>query len=349
MNVHISYKLPKNSTIENEISQHVQKLEKRLQVFRPELVHLRGVIEESNARQGFVVSLDLKLPSGDIAARENGPTPASVLKAVFDDLVEQVTKHKGHLRNQYKWIRRRRVGRDRPQPQVPFEETVAAVRPPVVSEEDIAGYVNANLPRLKRFVKRELLYRENTAQLGIGQLSPEEVIDETIANALSDGWEKPERLALEAWLYRLSIQAIEDLTRRSDEQELTAVPLEHTAPNHSDHGSDEAQLQYHQPDENISNRELIPDPGLATPEATAASKEMIELVEAALLSAKPQDREAFLLFSIEGFTPEEIAAISSRPIEEVRQSILKARDHLQNTLPVPDEFKDKLLQHTRIS
>ncbi len=161
MNVHFSYKVPKNSAIENEINQHVAKLAKRLQVFRPELVHLRGVIEENSAREGFVVSLDLKLPSGDIAARENGPNYSAVLKAVFDDLIEQVAKHKDHLRNQYKWPRRRRVGRQRPQPQVPFEETLAAVQPPTISDDDIASYVNANLPRLSRFVERELRYREN--------------------------------------------------------------------------------------------------------------------------------------------------------------------------------------------
>ncbi len=348
MNVHISYKVPKTPAIEKEIHQHVEKLGRRLQVFRPELVHLRGLVEENSAREGFVVSLDLRLPSGDLAARESGPTFSSALKAAFDDLIEQVTKHRGHLRNQYKRIRRRRVGRQRPQPQVPFEETFAAVQPPTISGDDISSYVNANLPRLKRFVARELRYRENLAQLPPGQLSPEEVIDEAVATALGDSAEKPERLALEPWLYRLAIRAIDELAQAPDE-DAAAVPLEHSARQHRERASDEPQLQYHQPDEDIANRDIIPDLRLATPEASAASEEMINLVEAALLSAKPRDREAFLLYAVEGFTPEEIAAISDSSVEDVRRSISAARDHLKKALPVPDEFKDKLLQHSKIA
>jgi ribosome-associated translation inhibitor RaiA len=94
MNVHISYKVPKDPSIETEIAQQTKKLDKRLQVFRPDLVHLRGVVEENSAREGFVVSLDLKLPSGNLAAREHGPNYASVIRAVFDDLIEQLNKHK---------------------------------------------------------------------------------------------------------------------------------------------------------------------------------------------------------------------------------------------------------------
>jgi RNA polymerase sigma factor (sigma-70 family) len=347
MNVHISYKVPKNPSIESEINQHINKLAKRLQVFRPELVHLRGVIE-NGARQGFSVSLDLKLPSGDIAARENGPNHTSALKAVFDDLLERVTKHKDHLRNEYKWPRRRRVGRQRPQPQVPFEETLAAVHPATVSDADIASYVNANLQRLRRFVERELRYRESLTQLRPGELSADEVIDEAIASALGENGEKPDVLALEAWLYRLAIQAIDEVCRRSRE-DVQTVPLEEPARRPNYRASYEPQLQYHQPDEDIVKRDIIPDPRLATPEATAASDEMITLVEAALLSASREDREAFLLFAIEGFTVEEIAAISDRRVDQVRASIAAAREHLQKNLPMPNEFKDKLLQQTKIA
>jgi len=42
MNVHISYKLPKTPDLEKEFNHQIEKLKRRLQVFRPELVHLRG-------------------------------------------------------------------------------------------------------------------------------------------------------------------------------------------------------------------------------------------------------------------------------------------------------------------
>ena len=101
--------------------------------------------------------------------------------------------------------------------QVPFEQTLAAVQSSTVSAEDIRCYVNANLSRLERFVERELYFREAAEQMAAGFHHQEEVIDEVIAAALGDGGDKPEKLALEPWLYRLAIHAIGDLQARSSD------------------------------------------------------------------------------------------------------------------------------------
>ncbi len=348
MNVHITYKLPKTPDLEKEFKQQIEKVRRRLQVFRPDLMHLRATIAETNARQGFSVSLDLKLPSGDIAARESAPTAAAAIKTAFDQLTEQVAKHKDHLRGQWQWQRRRRVGRTRPQPQVPFEATLAAVQPPTVSQEDITSYIDANFDRLFRFAEREIRYRENSGALRRDQVTPEEVVDEVVANALADGHERPERMGLEPWLYRLAIRAIDEIAGRNGE-EVLSVPLDHANRQTDVHGTDETQLQFHQPDEAMVNRDLIADRSTSTPEASAYSDEMVTLVESVLLRAKREDREAFLLYVVEGFTPEEIAAIGDRPVDQVRNSINSAREYLRKALPMPDEFKDKLLQHAKIA
>ena len=46
MNVHVSYRLHKIPAVEKDIQHQIEKLQKRLQVFRPELVHLKGMVEE---------------------------------------------------------------------------------------------------------------------------------------------------------------------------------------------------------------------------------------------------------------------------------------------------------------
>jgi RNA polymerase sigma factor (sigma-70 family) len=346
MNVQVSYKSSKTPDVEKEISQHVEKLRKRLQVFRPELIHLHATIEQNNAREGFSVSLNLRLPSGQMAASAAGPAVTAAVKSAFDDLREQVTKHKDLLRNSHKWARRRRAGRERPQPQVPFEETIAAVKAPVVSELDISSYVNANLYRLVRFVERELRFRESAGQFRPDNVTAEEVVDEAIATALGNGIEKPERLALEPWLYRLAMRAIDEISMRNAEDE-AAVPLEQSRRKPNVSASDEFHLTFHQPDESMLEQDNIPDRGMATPEEIAASDEMITLVEAALLGAKREDREAFLLYAIEGFTAEEIASIGDRTVEQVRASVHAARERLRKILPVPNELKSKLLEHSR--
>jgi len=91
MNVHIGYKVRKTPDIEKEINQQVEKLRKRLQAFRPELIHLKGLIEESSPREGVIVSLNLRLPSGQMAAQKKASVPSAAVKAAFDDLLQQIT------------------------------------------------------------------------------------------------------------------------------------------------------------------------------------------------------------------------------------------------------------------
>src|SRR3954449_10686436 len=109
MNVHVSYKVPKSSDLERQINQNIEKLGRRLQVFKPDLVHLHAIVDEHPSRAGFSVKLDLRLPSGDIASSETAERVESAVKGAFGDLVEQITKHKDRLRAQHQWPRQRRV------------------------------------------------------------------------------------------------------------------------------------------------------------------------------------------------------------------------------------------------
>lgn len=347
MHVHFSYKIDKTPTLEQQIDLQIGKLRKRLQVWRPDLVSLYGMIDE-HPKAGVQVSLNLRLPSGQMASREASETDVTAIKSAFDDLIEQLTKHKDHLRAHHKWPRQRRVEQERIEPQVPFEETLAAVHPEMASADDVSMYVNANLPRLQRFVDRELRYRENSGQMRTGELRTDEVIDEAIASALDDRIEKPEKITLEPWLYRLASSAIQRLMRQLRD-ETGSVPLE-SVPTRSAReapGDDEPVAQFHQPDDAMTQEGLIGDPRLATPEDIAANDELVAMVETALRHAKPHEREAFILYTMEGFTAHEIAVITDRKQEEVRASIAAAREHLRKAFPVANPIKDRLIEHSK--
>ena len=345
MNVHISYKDRKTPDIEKEVNHLVDKLRKRLQVFRPELVHLRGVVEQSSAREGITVSLNLRLPSGQMSAQKSAANAPSAVKAAFDDLLQQISKHKDLLRNSHKW-QRRRVADFRPQSQVAFEDTVAAVHVPMASSDDIRSYVNASLGRLDRFVERELYFRETAEEITVDFVSKDEVIDEAIARALSDGTngsEKPESIALEPWLYRLALRVIDDLSARSPES-LLSVHLEDSARRPNVRASDEPELQFHQPDETLTGENVIADRRTSTPEDIASSDEMITLVHFALGNANRADREAFILHALEGFSLDEIGVITDRKPDEVRSSIEQAREHLRHLAPLANRLQSKTVR-----
>lgn len=344
MNVHISYKVRKTSLLEKEIQRHLEKLQIRLQVFRPELIHLKGAIEQNSPRTDANISLNLRLPSGQMVAQRSADTPVAAVKFGFDDLLLQLQKHKQLLRSSHRWPRWRRGGRNAVYG-VPFEETIASVQPSKVSPDDVRSYINVNLGRLEKFVERELSFRESSGEIPVNLLMTDEVIDEAIARALTDGVEKPERLTLEPWLYRLAIRSMMDLGMVDYEDGL-GVHLEDSAWKMNVRASDEPVLQYHQPDESLTGENIIADRKMATPEEIAYSDEMITLVQAALRGARSADREAFVLYAVEGFSIEEISGITDRTPQQVHSSIVAGRERLRNSPPIPNRFKDKLLQKT---
>ena len=348
MNVHVSYKVHKTPDVEKEISHQIEKIQKRLHVFRPELVHLKAVIEQNSPREGTLVSLNLRLPSGQLAAQAKAPSPTAAIKAAFDELIQQIGRHKELLRSSHKWRRWRGGPQESPEPGVPFEQTLAAVLPPTISADDIGSYVNANLSRLERFVDRELYFRRADEEILEDGLSTPEVVNEVIARALGDH-DRPEKLSLEPWLYRLALQAMNEMTARLHELESPVyMHLEDSRRRQNVEASDEPGLQFHQPDEGWTRESAIPDRRVSTPEQAAYTDEVIALVQAALRGADRTDRETFLLYGIEGFSLGEIAAITGLHPEAVRESVQRARDCVRSAPSIASEFHQALLVKTRI-
>src|SRR5689334_13243413 len=109
MNVHVSFKSGKTPEVEREIQNQIQKLERRLQVFKPDLVHLHAIVDQDNG-QGPSTSLNLRLPSGQMAVQNTGENLVAAVKVSFTDLTSQLNRHKELLRGD--WSRtRRQTGR----------------------------------------------------------------------------------------------------------------------------------------------------------------------------------------------------------------------------------------------
>ncbi|HEV7220049.1 MAG: hypothetical protein ACHP8A_15805 [Terriglobales bacterium] len=349
MNVHISYKVHKTPDIEREINHLLEKLNRRLRAFRPELVHLKGLIEENSPPQGAVVSWNLRLPSGQMAAQKSAANVLAAVKAASDDLILQVRKHKDLLRSSHKWRRRGAPdaadGNSAQNREPSFENTGAEDHRTQLASEDVRSYVNAHLGRFERFVERELYFREASGQINPASVSKHEVVDEVVVRALSDAGEAPERLAFEPWLYRLAIQCINDLTSRSS-QGVSDLRLDRSAYGTDVTASGDAELEFHQPDEFISESDVIADGATGNPEDIAYSDELISLVQFALRNASGSDREVFVLHTLEGFSVTEIAAITDRPPDDIRSAIASTRERLRQSAPVRNGFKENLFQRT---
>jgi RNA polymerase sigma factor (sigma-70 family) len=213
------------------------------------------------------------------------------------------------------------------------------------SSDDIRSYVNAHLGRLERFVERELHLRMNAGQMSSGSVTKEEVVDEVVVRALGTTEDGAEHLALEPWFYRLAIQSMNDLTSRAG-QGTSDLRLDGSARMPDGVVSDDSEFNFHQPEEFLSESDLIVDRATANPEDVAYVDELISLVEYALAPASRSDREVFILHALEGFSVVEIAAITDRKPEEIQSSIGAARAKLRRSSPSWKRLRDKQLLRT---
>ena len=214
-------------------------------------------------------------------------------------------------------------------------------------QADIRNYINANLPKLERFVDREIRFRESNGQVEIGSVSPEEVIDEVVVAALSTD-ERPNGISVERWMYKLAIQATRRLAGQNHESE-SELHLEQPMRPQNVTGSDEAFLQYHQPGEQVSREDTIADVRAGNPEDLAFNDELIEQLEQSLRGLTVEQRHAFVLLTIEGFTVDEIAQVTEKKPERVREAIAIARQHLARKLPPSNILKQRLLQRSSVA
>ncbi len=381
MNLHFSYKAAKSADVEHEIQQHVEKLERRLKVFSPDLVHLHGTVDcGSGPKMGCSVSLNLRLPTGQLSAEDSGTNAQAAVKKAFAELISQVNKHKGLLRNEHKWVHdkselaplenieresapKKRSARKTNGHATPDEKVAAAggnLAPSMTEitaatfdgegtplQREIRQYLSTRLQRLERYVVRELRMREAEGDIASGRISETEVLDEVVVSALGTE-ERPEKLPLERWLFRLTLRTIRRMATEGD-GDGESVPLEKPAGEQNVTGSDEAFLQFHQPGEMLIEQDVIADERQGNPEERAASDETIDQLADSLNGTSSSAREAFVLFAIEGFTVPEIAEIAERTQSEVRADILSARDFLMKKLPPSNALKRKLLQYSGVA
>jgi len=345
MNVHVSYKAGKSPEVEREFQHQIQKLGHRLQVFKPDLIHLRALVEQANSRSA-VSSLNLRLPSGQMAAQRSGDNALAAVKAAFADLLSQVTRHKELLRGHWSRKGRRIAAPTAPSPAKAAHKAPAS--PPVV-ESNVEKWVNANLSRLQEFVDSELQLRMVAGQIREGQISCEEVVDEVMVSALSQSEDdgKASLLSAESWFHRLALQAIRRLIRST--ADTGNLSLDAPAGKQNVTGSDENFLQYHQADDSLPEESVIRDASARTPEEIFAGEEMVAQLGLVLREVEARDREAFVLYTLEGFTVEEISRLAGRPPEQVRESIQHARERVQRKLPQQNQFRRSLLRHSRVA
>lgn len=93
--------------IEEESQHHVEKLNRLLKRYSPDLVQLHGTLGRTPRTADYEYSVNITLPSGTLHATGTATELRSAVKAAFAEIEIQVKKHQQKLRKDYMWKRKR--------------------------------------------------------------------------------------------------------------------------------------------------------------------------------------------------------------------------------------------------
>ena len=310
MHVHFSYHhVSRNTQLDHAVSSHVEKLEKLLIRFSPDLVHLRGILEFNSPRHEAVCSLNLWLPTARIHARESGGSVLVVLQASFNEVLEQVKRHKRVLRREGVWKRRRFKF-------LQEEKKIQAGELHVTDRQEMRDYLDQVRPQLEHFIARELRYLQLAGALMPGQLQIEEVVNEVVARSLENvNADYSESVPF----HRLVSESIRVLDGM-----LGQPASANSAPPHA------------------ASAEPVVSPAPATSwptpnnsgEGEPARNDSVELslVETMLASLPASERHVYVLHALEGFSWEETAQVLGRPADELQEMFRQVSREVSETL-----------------
>jgi ribosome-associated translation inhibitor RaiA len=93
--------------VEKQSQRHLEKLNRLLKSYAPDLVHLHGYLDKTPRTSAFELSLNLTLPTGTLHATGAGGNVRSAVKMAFAEIEVQVKKHQQKLRKDFLWKRKR--------------------------------------------------------------------------------------------------------------------------------------------------------------------------------------------------------------------------------------------------
>jgi RNA polymerase sigma factor (sigma-70 family) len=307
-----------------EINRRVLRLERATSVFPPPGTYLHCALWNGReSRAG--VALTLCICGTELHSRAEDASPVQATRCAFDDLERALSFYMEQQRQEGFWSRTSLN-------LAPNASTTA--EPP--DREEAIRLIDRHLVSLFNFVRREIAYRQAVGDLVAGDLTAEDVVDEVALGAIEHFDARPQELGFSRWLLQLALDVIERRVREINEECETHVHVEEDMPEtppaeEATQVGDEI-FEFYQPDEDIRLEDLIADERVPTPEEALAQREMQQYINRTLARLPRRWREAFVLYSVEGLTLEEVGRVVQRPVEDVRRWIDLTRAFLRQCL-----------------
>lgn len=308
-----------------------KKMERLLESFAPDQRHLRVVFSQNqHHKRLFEVRAVLMLPTGTLVADAEAYQPKLIdaVDRVADQLEREIIRHKGLLRHDYLYRRKRRR-----------QEDLAGIRPMLEAhhrKEERAQFMELLRPALRNIeadARRELLLAQLEGAIRPKELTVSDLLDAVAARAWDRFRDRPAAKPLERWLIQILYEVIDEKRGESS----PAVSIHDKVPKDDPHfRADAGRIEKNEPFwdqvEPLLLEQVLPNEAIAEPLEQLATEEQQRLILAQLASYPREKRRAFTLHVLEGWEIDDIAEIQRRSPEQVRSDIEAVRQGLRERL-----------------
>lgn len=304
------------------IKEEVRQLEPHLVRFREDLVRLEVVASQTGGKTRIHVSLRLQLPSGVIAAQEEGLKVEPVLRKAFADLRHRLERHVARLKHDPDWkrpARRHRIGTLLP----PARNAAEAERRAMYFD-----LIGDHLDRVYDAVRRELTYLEAGGSVPEGRLGVRDLVDATVLKGLDRFEVRPTEFSVGDWLMQLAHETIEEearAARRALPEDAASLEAEPETPAEDPTEADQELFEFHQPDEVLRLEDLVADDAGTDPESEAERHDATRALHRAMADLPALWRRVLDRIYLADDTPAEAATalgLDAAEVAEIAQAAI---------------------------
>ncbi len=338
----VTKNLQPSALLQEKFRQKISKLERHLQHFPPDAVHLQIHVEKHPKRKLFISALTLRLPSSILRGEKSAADPIPAFDHAVKAVLRELSALKAGLRCEARWKRKDR----RP-------ESLRFARAPLpagVGPQTLADSVSALLqqyyPRLVEFIRRRLRRAQLAGEIPAGAVDPHAVADEVAQQALARPERKPSSLTYPLWFYSLAREELKRRIRNLEEERNKIVSLDESVPLPESAGQDEGydaeqplQIIERKLEPDVINvNEMLPDPHADSPDFAAAQRDLVDWLQRMSVKWPKQEREVFEFYFLEGLEPDEIAMIEKLRLPQVMDLIGLVQTRLRDTVSAGARF-----------
>ena len=305
-------KFEPDASYEKVVDRQSRKILKLLPTFPPDSFDLNVVTEKLSRGNQFVTSIALALPQKTLKVEETEDNPVSSAARAFGELRRRVVRFKSQLTRENLWHK---------QKVEPKQDKG------VDAERKMEFAIDENLGKVENYIRRELYYEVVNGNISPDAIDPNSFVDEVFMEIFARP--RPEEIYLDHWVLTVARQL---LNKRISEIEM------HKSDSHIEDSPGENRrwedeyLNFYQPDESLHISDLLQDNKISDPEQLMERDEAEIRVQKAIAALPVDLRESFVLYSLEGFTSEEVAMAIEKTPDEVRENVEQAREILRKEL-----------------